>query len=74
MRPYVRAFPNTFPTAIMSCQQEALDLKSLQQRALRALEVQQKLLSSNLKASANPQPSDGVCPTLEQYHDTATKS
>ena len=58
----------------MSCQPEALDLTCLQQRALRTLEEQQKLLSSKLKGSVNPQPGDSVCPTSEQYYNIAAKT
>lgn len=58
----------------MSCKPEALDPTCLQQRALRTLEEQQKILSSKLKASADPQPGDGVCQTSKQYRNTATKS
>jgi len=58
----------------MACQLEDIDPRCLQQRALRTLEEQQKLLSSKFKASADPQPGDGVCPTSEQYRNTVTKA
>jgi hypothetical protein len=58
----------------MSSQPEPIDPICLQQRALKTLEEQQKLLSSTSKAPADPQPGDGVCPTSEQYRDTAAKT
>jgi hypothetical protein len=58
----------------MACQPEDIDPTYLQQRARKTLEDQRKLLSSKSKASADPQPGNGVCPISKQYRNTVTKA